>query len=250
MNTLKQNLRLGIAIVFVLTLFLGLAQSAVAQTPAAGGLFVDATKPVGVNDVKPTITRSRYVGIDFKLLDGTVAPTRPSVAASVNKTLKLNLFTDVNLTAVLDRSQVRPNGLTWIGHVDGVKNSSVTFTQKDNALVGNIRVGRAYYQVRYLAGTTHAIYQINDKAYPPERKPLKADATKLAPAATATTDSGAVIDVLVVYTPAAASGAGGAASLEAMIQLAIDENNLAFVNTPINPVSVPSQNLAVKLVGV
>jgi|GEM_PF-2221827 len=250
MNTLKQNLRLGIAIVFVLTLFLGLAQSAVAQTPAAGGLFVDATKPVGVNDVKPTITRSRYVGIDFKLLDGTVAPTRPSAAASVNKTLKLNLFTDVNLTAVLDRSQVRPNGLTWIGHVDGVKNSSVTFTQKDNALVGNIRVGRAYYQVRYLAGTTHAIYQINDKAYPPERKPLKADATKLAPAATATTDSGAVIDVLVVYTPAAASGAGGAASLEAMIQLAIDESNLAFVNTPINPVSVPSQNLAVKLVGV
>jgi len=53
--------------------------------------------------------------------------------------------------------------------------------------------------------------------------------------ASAPADDGTIIDVLVVYTPAARSAMGGAAGINALIDLAVLEANTAYANSNITP---------------
>ena len=49
-----------------------------------------------------------------------------------------------------------------------------------------------------------------------------------------TADSGALIDVMVVYTGTARSAQGGTANMENLISLAIAETNTGYLNSGIN----------------
>ncbi len=121
----------------------------------------------------PTVLRARFVHINFGLLS---IPTKPSEeqAATINA-LRLNLFEDVTVNAVLDRIERRSQGsFTWFGHIQGTETSQVALVVEREVMVGNIRVPGAFYQVRYAGGGTHVIYQINAQAFPPDSEPLEA----------------------------------------------------------------------------
>jgi hypothetical protein len=250
MFTLKSKTIFGLLLLAVLSLTLLLFGASATAAPPDDGLFVDVARTPTVSQIsKPTVLRTRYVDVKLNLLDGAAAPAKSRLAVSAGKTITLNLFADVKFTAVQDRARVSPQGLVWTGHLDGVKNSAVTLIVRNSTLVGNIRTPKAYYQVRYVGNRVHAIYQVNEKTFPPDRKPLKVDKTKLPKAVTAkTADNGLTIDVMVVYTPAAQNAAGGSDAMNALIQLAIEESNQAFRDTPINPISTSTENLRLNLV--
>lgn len=215
------------------SLFL-MAQS-LSAAPPDEGLFVPTTKSgVATRATDPTIIRSRFVDLKLNLFDSSIAPGSSKVAQAT-KTLTLNLFPDVALTATLDKATVRPNGLVWTGHVDGVANSQVVFTLLNGVLAGNINTGKAFYQVRFAGNNVHQVNQINPRAFPADKKPLAVDKSKLATTqAAATKDPSDRVDVLVVYTPAASTAAGGASGVETLIDLAVSEANLSFTNSRIN----------------
>jgi hypothetical protein len=132
------------------------------STPQPAALFTETNSKPSVNSATgATIIRTRIVEVNFPLLSGTGGP------ASV-KTLTLNLFPDVSLTAVLDRVDTQPNGFTWIGHVDGTSNSQVTLVVQDKVMAGSITLTDKIYQVRYAGNGVHAIQQINQAAFPPD----------------------------------------------------------------------------------
>ncbi len=204
--------------------------------PPDEGLFVPSVKTgVSTRSVNPTIVRSRYVDLKLNLFDSAIAPTQ-SKAAQAAKTLTLNLFPDVILTATLDKAQLKSNGFTWLGRVDGVANSKVIFTLQKNVLVGTITTPKAVYQVRYAGNNVHQITQINPKAFPPDKKSLAVDKTKLATTqAMQNKDDGSQIDILVLYTPAAKNSAVNENNIKAMITNAVLESNTVLTDSQINP---------------
>jgi hypothetical protein len=202
-----------------------------------GGLFlnagVDGTQSVSES---PAVKRTRLVSVDFQML----------ASSTVGETLVLNLFPDVAFEAVITNIEPSGDGYTWIGHLDGVALSQVVLVEGGGQMAANISMPGAFYQVRYAGGGVHAIYQIDQSAYPPELEPKQVPAptgessqsTDEIQVSTglqaATADDGSVIDVMVVYTPLAASRAGGTTAMQNEINLAVAETNLSYANSGIN----------------
>ena len=221
---------------FALVALMTMAQ-ALSAAPPDTGLFVDTTKTgVSVRALDATIVRARYVDLRLNLFDGSIAPAQSKVAQTAVKTLTLNLFPDVTLTATLDKARLRPNGLVWTGRVNGVAGSRVVFTLNKGALIGSIVTPTATYQVRYAGNNVHQVTQLNPKKFPADKKTLAVDKSKLATTQAAQNkDDGTQIEVLVLYTPAAREAAMGADSIRALILAAGEEANLAWSDSQINP---------------
>jgi hypothetical protein len=136
-------------------------------------LFAPADGARGKVDeaMRPKIIRHRFVEVNIRLLapPGVSVPANGLAAA---RHIVLNLFEDAVLQVVLDRLDLRsPDRFTWHGGVEGVDGSQVTLAVNDGLLAGNVRAGRADYQVRYAGDGTHVIYQIDPGAFPRDVAP-------------------------------------------------------------------------------
>jgi hypothetical protein len=143
------------------------ASSSAAPSQDQAGLFTDAAQSGAVTLAKsPTTVRYRVVEINSAVLSGM---NRPSSGPGTE--LLLNLFPDVSLTAVRDRLEPAssPQGFIWIGHVRGMEQSSeVTLVVTDGIVVGNIRNGDRFYEVRYLGNGVHAVIEVDPRRFGPD----------------------------------------------------------------------------------
>ena len=209
------------------TLSLAVVILAISFGAAAASQFNQAEKPLftetnlrgSVNRVDdPTTIRGRNVSVNFDVLD----------RAEPGKSLELNLFEDTPFQAVIDERSNLAGRSTWVGHIEGIDFSQVTLVVGDGQMAGNIALPDAFYQVRYAGAGVHAIYQINQSAFPEELEPIEIEAPAVAvegdsaalPAGP-TDDDGSIIDVMVAYTPAARIAAGGTAAIQNLINLAV-----------------------------
>jgi hypothetical protein len=91
----------------------------------------------------------------------------------VGDLLILNLFDDVAFTAKLDRLEAAgSDGYTWIGHLEGIDHSQVVLVIGGGQMAGNITLPDEFYQVRFAGNGVHAIYRIDQTAFPPEDDPI------------------------------------------------------------------------------
>lgn len=213
-----------------LALLAGVVLSTFASEQPAQPLFtVPAVANLPAAEEGESIIRSRPVTVNAALLTGN----RPA------KALALNLFPDVEYTAVLDQAKENSNGsLSWMGHVAGVAHSQVSFVYDKGILVGAVAMPQGIYELRYLAGGVHAIYEINQAGFGPDHPegvgPIPVpeldefDMDAYAPA-----DDGSVIDVMVLYSQDAVAGAGGVAAMQNTVVLSIDWTNTTYANSGI-----------------
>jgi len=179
-----------------------------------------------------------------EMKQGEAAPD-PTVVRSLNvtvinqgalqreDTITLNLFSDVSFNAVKDRVEKRgPGSYTWFGRVEGVKDSQVILAVENGGMAGNITVDGQMYQVRDTGIGIHSVREIDhsgfDDCFPPTPVDAKSDEEDLPKGSMM--DDGSTIDIMVVYTAAAAAGG----NIAAEIQLAIDETNQSYDNSGIN----------------
>jgi hypothetical protein len=154
-----------------------------------------------------------------------------------------NVFPAVTLTATRERVEPTASGrgLIWNGQVQGVPMSQVTLVAEDGVLVGNVRQQGQMYAIRFVGNGTHAIYQLNQALYPPEHDPFgdhEHGAAAYPPTppqarVRATADDASTIDVMVLYTPAARTAAGGALAMNNLVNLGISESNTSYANSGI-----------------
>ena len=202
--------------------------AAFAVTPE---LFVSVTAPRAAVPASQemAVVRSRPVGLNLAALgEGVAAQAVPSIP--------LNFFEDVSLTALMNRIESRGKGrYTWFGSVPGDSMSEVILVVQDGVVAGNIVYKGRMYQVRPTASGTHEVREIDQAAFPAEADPIPVLTPLAAPdtAPIVMADSGAYIDVMVVYTPSARSAMGGAANIQALIQLGINETNQSYANSGI-----------------
>jgi peptidyl-Asp metalloendopeptidase len=199
----------------------------------ADGLFSEAADAqisslqAGRARPDPTAMRTRFVKINFDQLRGNVFPDGAG-------SIFLNLYNDLSYRATKDRLEKRSaTRYTWFGRVDGAALSQVILVVEDGIMAGNIMANGEFYQVRAVGEGIHAVRKIDQSKFPEEAPPIPVHTSPdqsepLAPSSGA--DDGSTIDVLVVYTVAAASSSS---NIMAEIQLGIDETNQSYANSGI-----------------
>jgi len=170
-----------------------------------------------------TIVRSRYVNINFSLLDNAIQ----------SEAILLNLYDDVLLTAILERKElIKPDGYAWIGHLQDVEFSQVILVVSGGQMAGNISSPLGHYQIRFSGNQTHAVYTIDQSAFPEEQPSISIESSPgTSPQITATSDLCTAIDVMVVWTPAARTAAGGITAIQNLVNLAVQETNQSYINS-------------------
>jgi len=185
------------------------------------------------------VLRERLVRVDLRQLwprsvdPGSAYPPMP-------ERLTFDLFEDAAFEIILDRldsHSANGSGLIWLGHVEGVEDSSVTLAIHGRAVQALVQLPSGErFELTHAGHGVHRILELDPAAFPPEEEPEAVEgATGLAepepiePAAAA--DGSAIVDVMVLYTPAARDAAGGHDAIEARIQLAISVANQAYENS-------------------
>ena len=188
----------------------------------------------------------RYVDVDISVLSASDAQARAAIE------LDLDILQDANgqaMVAAADNVYTLNTGrMAWTGHLAGVDLSAVTLVADQSAgtLTGSISFPNGLFRIEPISGTLHRVIKLNPALFPPEdavappamAPPGPAAEPPLPAAGTdpqAAEDSGATIDVLVVYTPATRAAGGGTANMTALVDLAVAETNQSYANSGINP---------------
>jgi hypothetical protein len=121
--------------------------------------------------------------------------------------------------------------ITWRGRFDEPNAGRVTLTLRYGVVVGLIQHAGRTYVIEPIIGGGQVLKEVNQDLYPecggaeiPGETAFHKQNLKLEIA----DDSGARIDVMVMYTPEARDAAGGVAAIEATAQAAVDIANTAF----------------------
>jgi hypothetical protein len=173
-----------------------------------------------------TIIRSQNILVNIQVL-----------RSKDNQRISLPLFDRTTLTLVRERQEsVSKRGFVWYGKVAGQPDSSVVISTVGEVVVGNIMTADGKtYQIRYTGNGVHSLRQIDQSKFPREAQPIKPQKSGGPKVAgdTCSTDPPTDIDVMVVYTAAARTGAGGNDAMEATVYLAVAETNQSYLNSQI-----------------
>ncbi|MDJ0836419.1 MAG: M12 family metallo-peptidase [Acidobacteriota bacterium] len=186
-------------------------------------------------DTELGVVRQRYVRVNTNLFSkkNDFLGDRSAPGSVV----ELNLFEDVFMTGVLERSVENQGTWSWVGSIaeEEISRVSMVIDEKNSMIMGNIVTPHAFYQIRWVADGVHAIREVDQGVFPEDAEPVVSavrDAGKAAISSKA--DSGSVIDILVVYTPAARSAQGGTTAIQNLVDLAVTETNQGYNNSNVN----------------
>ncbi len=171
-----------------------------------------------------------------------VALQSATPAAPVN--LLLNLFSDERHGVMLDQIEIPEAGsFVCRGRVTGRPGSLVILAIHDGAIAGSVFVpGRGNFQIQHAGNGWQRVAQVDPLRTPKcgvENHSLAASSTGQAPAGgifqpADGPPTNSIIDLLVVYTPAARVGAGGTNGILALIDVAVAEVNTSLSNSLVN----------------
>ena len=228
-------------------------QAVFAQAPPPG-VFSEiqtAVVPRPSAALEPATMRSRVVQVDTQKI---------TAARRGREILKLNLFDDEVVEVQIN--QVRPtrSGYFISGAPKGVEWGEVRLVVNGPVMVGTVITPEGEYSIRSAGSGRHVIRQIDPSAEPFEcevettpiagpapqpsdlpaissidPKPTGAFSSLPAQAEEMPTEDGSEIRVLIVYTSALQAEQGGAAGMQALIDLMIQSANQAFEESGINP---------------
>lgn len=130
-----------------------------AQTLEADLFVTTARRPAVREPVNSDLVlRQRYVTVrtDAFFEDSPTAPV-----------LNLKLFEDVHGVGIQDRlDRNTSGGWAWIGHLDGIADSEVTFVVEGPKVSGTVTLPGRLYHVRHLENDLHVVREIDPSAFP------------------------------------------------------------------------------------
>jgi hypothetical protein len=215
----------------------GILAAAVAPGRAQGLFTQASTSPSLEAASRVGVVRSRPVRVRLGRVPGASAlEAARGVLPPRGHRLVLNLFDDVVVRARMTRSERAGNALVWAGKIEGQPLGDVVLAVVDGVLSGSAVWPGGAYRIRF-DGTTHVVEEIDHSQFPEdgcfkEVPGGTADvAAAPAPSPAASPDDGSLVDVLVVYTPAARAAAGGTSAMLSEISLAVAETNTGYANS-------------------
>jgi hypothetical protein len=204
------------------------------------------------SDNPPVITTiDRNIDLPFSVTTqdiGVARTQKVNLNTNAFETIALNLFTNSN-TKQTARFQIFPDlavdatfdqidhtihsGYIMSGKLNNDPDSSILIVSTDGVISANLEFEGKQYQ---LQDNGQGLYQFEevDQTQFPEELNIVSDISESSDGIfeplldTSSADSGFMIDVLVVYTSAARSGAGGTPNMLNLINLAVSETNSGY----------------------
>ena len=188
-------------------------------------------------DSRPRTLQSRLVRIDLSTLNAVATRDTGTPA-----TLTLNLFDDTVFLARVERSTPSRSGYVLTGRLDDVPFGTMALSVNGPVVAGTVRTPAATWRIRSVGAGLHIIRQVDLSTLPPEAEPhvRPVPGRLLPPGDPPPVDpppgdpppgGGSVIDVMIFYTPEAKAAEGGAAEIEALIDLMVAETNQAYADS-------------------
>jgi hypothetical protein len=216
-----------------LTWALLLLTATIASAQPDPPLFVyeSVNAAAGARDQRGAVATSARVGMRLDILfdgmNGGAARLRLNVGAE-------------SWTAVFERrdDDDRSGFRTWVGTIEGIPHSHVVFTERDAVVSGLIDAVGVTYQIRTDEAGSFVLERVDIASLGDEREPLSADVRTPDPVPrsdVAARDDAGIIDLLILYTPAARSRVGGTAQVEALAAQIASDTNTAFARSRIQP---------------
>jgi hypothetical protein len=209
---------------------------AATAAPSRGqGLFADAPASASLEAAAGAggVVRSRPVRVRLGRIPGATArDAARGVLPPRGHRLVLNLFDDAVVRARMTRAERRGGALVWTGRIEGEPVGDVVLAVVDRVLSGSAVWPGGAYRIGF-DGSTHVVEQIDHDRFPEGHcfEEVPGGVADVAEAPVVNADDGSLVDVLVVYTPAARAAAGGAAAIQALITTAVAETNAGYANS-------------------
>lgn len=186
---------------------------------------------------EPTVVRSRRATADLSLLAAPgVSSARGfgQAAQPAARSIALNLFSDVDLIAQLDRVElVQPLGYAWVGQIAGVDGSDVVLAVADGILTGSIALPSTLYSVRRV-DQSYVVAEIDRRQIPGDEVPPPIGDKRPADETTAAADTGDTFDLLLYYTTGVKNAAGGVGAVNSLITASIARVNSTYLSSNIS----------------
>ncbi len=202
----------------------GAAQVLFGEAPASRS--VDSDAGLGVVRSRPVRVRlGRIPGASAREATLGVLPPRGHL-------LVLNLFPGVVVRARMTRSERAGRALVWAGRIEGRPLGDVVLAIVDGVMSGSAVWPGGAYRIRY-DGSTHVVEELDHGLFPEDGcfEEVPGGAADVTTEPIVNADDGSLIDVLVVYTPAARAAAGGTPAIQALINTAVAETNTGYANS-------------------
>lgn len=199
-------------------------------------------KAPGKSTRKPYIKRARRVKLNLGLLPQAL----PSPGnKSSDQVLILNLFDNIKYNIKITEKKISHATATeiWSGKIIGMPKSHVSIAVTHGVVSGSIRTDDGkFYKIVYIANNTYSIEEIDEQELPKELEPQKPRSKSSARGVSAASapvsgasDTGQIIDIMVLYTASARNAAGGTSAIESIINSAVNTMNTTFSNSGITP---------------
>jgi hypothetical protein len=167
--------------------------------------------------------------LSYAVSQCAVVRVRPDALTAASAELRLALPDRSSETAMRKlREHVAGTAFIWNGSIDGRAFSRVTFSLLEHTVVGNIAFDGKMFRLRTISGTD-VVEQLNMSLLPQDSEPADYHLeTTSVPDTECNTDDPNQIDLLVLYTPAARSGAYGEVNIRDWIALQVFEADQTF----------------------
>jgi hypothetical protein len=230
-----KSARLAILIGLSLALFVAVVAY---SASSSGDLLLDlpesalpqASALLQAGEIPSQAVRTRLTGVNLRLAEMVQSGQVHSV----------RLFSDAEFNFQVRETQRRDGRLSAVGVIPEIPESMVALAAQDGQIALDIFTPQALYQVRYLGEDVYVVFQIDQSLYPDEAQPQSVPDSSIAQreeqpaqAPVAAQDDGSQIDVLVAYTPAARTRAGGTTAIQNLITLAEAETNQSYQNSQV-----------------
>jgi len=189
-------------------------------------------------DAVSQVKRLQPVEIDTGLFDKEAAAV--FTKDKPRKVVDFNLFDELHMRVQLDKVEYAAfpeKTLIWTGTVLNTKRGQLVM-----AVTGKIHAATlttddgTVYSLQHAEDSIHWLRQLDAAKLPPDGEPLRVPSGDLPPLRrdpVVVADDGSLIDVMVLYTPAARNGAGGTTQMNTLIALGIAETNQGYANSGI-----------------
>ena len=153
----------------------------------------------------------------------------------------IDLFDGVELEGEVVDAKTRPNGATLVVRLPEIELGTAVFTVESGLLTATVDFPGGSYVVSPQPEGLHLIAQNAVQLFPVERPPRIAfgpkrgreSLTSKSDVAPTPGDANRLIDIMVIWTPAAEAAAGGAGVMQNLAQAAIDSANASYLNSGI-----------------
>lgn len=151
-----------------------------------------------------------------------------------HKSLVLNMGDGNTLEVVRERfAEHSGDRRAWIGRVKGKPESEVILTRAGRAMAGTIKVDGKLYKLMPVGRGEHVLSEVHADIPEIHDDPIAPPVVGGESTQSLSSGGGTVIDVMVVYTPAATAQYGSSDGVEALIALSIEETNQVYINSQV-----------------